>query len=371
MREARDSEGIVFLHAGAFSGSAPGLLSAIREFAPVTACDLMPLARAPRLAGARVRAMAEARRWGAGTPWTKTAAWPAAVQRHVMRRGLLTPQLPLLVVQSLPALVPPAGVRYGVYTDRVGLEGTSGTADPDDPAGGSGEHRSRYAPGWLARERAMIAGAHRVYTMGQSTAEAVARRYGLPDARVDVVGAGVNVPATPVPRKRQVTDRPPKLLFVGVEWERKGGPELVEAFARLHTADPAWHLTLAGSGPASALPPGIESVGRVPRDRMPELYAAADALVIPTHREPFGIALVEALTRGLPCVGTTVGNQPAIVADAGILVEPGDVDGLTRALRELRTDYPALRERAEAHGAVLRATMTWPHVARTILESLL
>ncbi|HSA48987.1 MAG TPA: glycosyltransferase family 4 protein, partial [Yinghuangia sp.] len=354
-------------HAGAFSGSAPGLLCAMREFADVTAYDLMPLARDPRLAGARLRATAEARRVGAGTPWTKTFAWPKAVQRHVTRKGLMSPELPVLIVQSMPAIVPAPGVRYGVYTDRVGLEGTS---DPDDPAGGSGEHRSRYTPGWLARERAMIAGAHRVYTMGHSTAEAVMRRYGVPEERVEVVGAGVNVPAEPLPLERELPGGPPALLFVGVEWERKGGPELIEAFGRLHATNPAWRLTLAGSRPAGTLPPGVTAVGRVPHEGMPEIYAAADAVVIPTHREPFGIALIEALTRGLPCVGTTVGNQRTIVSDAGLLVEPGDVDALTRALRRLDTDYIELRKRAHAHGAVLRRTMTWPYVARVIREGL-
>ncbi|UGQ10576.1 glycosyltransferase family 4 protein [Yinghuangia sp. ASG 101] len=384
------TDGLVFLHAGAFSGSAPGLLRALRELTDVTAYDLMPLARDPRLAGARVRATAEARLFGAGTPWTKTTAWPRAVQGHIARKGLLDSERPVLIVQSLPAIVPPAGVRYAVYTDRVGLEGTSGISgvapapgppsppaprsgpspDPDDPAGGSGAHRSRYTPGWLDRERAMIAGAHRIYVMGHSTADAVVRRYGVPGERVEVVGAGVNVPADPPAAERRLPDGPPALLFVGVEWERKGGPELIEAFVRVHAENPAWRLTLAGGAPAGALPPGVTAVGRVPHDRMPELYARADALVIPTHREPFGIALVEAISRGLPCVGTTVGNQRTIVADAGILVEPGDVDALTRALRGLDSDYPGLRRRAEARGAVLRDTMTWPHVARTIWEGL-
>ncbi|MDI2130192.1 glycosyltransferase family 4 protein [Yinghuangia seranimata] len=369
------SDDLVFLHAGAFSGSAPGLLKALRgRGTGVTAFDLMPLAREPRLAAARLRATAEARRTGAGTPWTKTAAWPAAVQRYVQRRGLLEQGRPLLIVQTLPALLPPAGVRYGVYTDRVGLEGTEGgdgAGERHDPAGGTGEHRSRYTRGWLARERAMIARAHRVFVMGQSTADAVVERYGVPEERVVVVGAGVNVPAEgDVPAGRELPEKTPHLLFVGVEWERKGGPELMEAFRRVRAEEPSWRLTLAGSAPEGALPPGVTSAGRVPHERMPELYAQADALVIPTHREPFGIALVEALTRGLPCVGTTVGNQRTIVGDAGVLVPPGDVDALTDALRALHRDYAELRARAEKHGAVLRATMTWPHVAQTIVEGL-
>ncbi|NUU22051.1 MAG: hypothetical protein HOV68_11145, partial [Streptomycetaceae bacterium] len=88
-------DGLVYLHAGAFSGSAPALLTALRELTDVTAYDLMPLAREPRLAGARLRATAEARRAGRGTPWAKTAAWPVAVQRHLDRQGVFArPELP-------------------------------------------------------------------------------------------------------------------------------------------------------------------------------------------------------------------------------------------------------------------------------------
>lgn len=360
-------DGLVFLHSGAFSGSAPRLLTALRELTDVTALDVMPLAREPRLAGARIRATVEARRAGVGVPWSKTAAWPLGVQRYVTRRALLTRDRPVLIVQSLPAILPPEGVKYAVYTDRVGLEGTAGA---DDVPGGTGAYRSRYTDGWLDRERRMLAGAHKVFVMGPSTAEVLASRYDLDPERIAVVGAGVNVPAPPAAPPARGLDGPPRLLFVGTQWELKGGPELLEAFARLYADDPRWTLTLAGSAPSGPLPPGVTAAGRVPHGRMPELYDAADVLVIPTHREAYGIALVEALTRGLPCVGTTVGNQPAIVEDAGVLVPPGDSDALHTALRTVRADYAALRERAAKRGDVLRPTMTWPHVARTIWEAL-
>ncbi|MEU0934026.1 glycosyltransferase family 4 protein [Embleya sp. NPDC005971] len=353
------STGLTMLHVGAFSGSVPALRRALAERTAVEAHDLMPLARAPGLAGARLRAVREARRAGPGTPWTKTHAWTAALDRRARARGLLGPHRPVLIVQTLPALVPPAGVRYGVYTDRVGLEG----------AAVGGMHRSRFTDGWLARERRLLSGAHRVFVMGPSTADVLVTEYGLAADRVHVVGAGTNAgPAAADPGPRAAD--PPRLLFVGTQWELKGGPTLLEAFARLYARDPRRTLTLVGSGPDGPLPPGVRALGRVPHAAMGAAYDEADAVVIPTHMEAFGIALVEALTRGLPCVASTVGNQPWIVGDAGIAVPPGDVDALTEALTQLSADYPTFRTRALTRGVELRTTMTWPAVADHILTEL-
>jgi len=347
------------LHVGAFSGSAPALRRALDARADVRAYDLMPLTRAPRLVGARLAAVREARKCGPGTPWTKTGAWSGAVDRHVRAKGLLGPDRPVLVVQTLPALVPAADVRYGVYTDRVGLEG----------AAVGGTHRARHTPKWLARERRLLLGAHRVFVMGPSTADVLVREYGLAADRVHVIGAGTNVDPPTEPRTTE-SAHPPRLLFVGTQWELKGGPTLLEAFARLHAADPRHRLTLVGSGPPEPPPPGVTVLGRVPHAAMAAAYAAADAVVVPTHMEAFGIALVEGLTNGLPCVASTVGNQPWIIGDAGTTVPPGDADALAAALTRLTDAYPAFRERAIRRGAELRATMTWSAVADHIIEEL-
>ncbi|WP_406280274.1 glycosyltransferase family 4 protein [Embleya sp. NBC_00896] len=354
-----ESPGLTMLHVGAFSGSVPALRRALAAHTAVDAHDLMPLAQAPRLVGARLRAVREARLSAPGTPWTKTAAWTEALDRHVRGRGLLGPDRPVLIVQTLPALVPPAGVRYGVYTDRVGLEG----------AAVGGVHRSRYTDGWLARERRLLLGAHRVFVMGPSTADVLVTEYGLAADRVHVVGAGPNVDPPTGERAERSAD-PPRLLFVGTQWELKGGPILLEAFARLHARDPRYRLTLVGSGPAGPVPEGVTALGRIPHAEMGAVYEAADAVVIPTHMEAFGIALVEGLMRGLPCVASVVGNQPWIIGDAGVAVRPGDVDGLVDAIDRLAVGYAEFRKSAIARGDELRSTMAWPAVAEHIVADL-
>ncbi|MYW04884.1 glycosyltransferase family 4 protein, partial [Streptomyces sp. SID3343] len=352
--------GLTLLHVGAFSGSVPALRRALDAHTAVDAHDLMPLTRAPRLLGARLLAGHEARRAGPGTPWTKTGAWTTALERYVRAQGILRPERPALIVQTLPAILPPEGVRYGVYTDRVGLEG----------AAVGGVHRSRHTERWLARERRLLLGAHRVFVMGPGTADVLVTEYGVRADRVHVVGAGPNIGPPPATPTAEPAADVPRLLFVGTQWELKGGPVLLEAFARLHAKDPRARLTLVGSAPDGPLPEGVTALGRIPHADMAAVYAGADAVVIPTHMEAFGIALVEGLVRGLPCVASTVGNQPWIVGDAGLLVPPGDVDALTEALHRLAAEYPAFQARARARGAELRSTMTWPAVADRITAEL-
>lgn len=345
------AEPLTLVHAGSFSGSAESLRDALREQVVIRAVDTMPMVRRPELLLPRVRGMVEARRYGC--PWTKTAAWSTGLQRFLENRGVLT--APLLVVQSIAGFELP-GVRYGVYTDRVGREG----------ARVGGVHASRFSPRWLARETSFLRGAHRVFVMGPSTRTVLVEEYGCEPDRVEVVGAGPNTELGP-PTSRT---RARRLLFVGTQWELKGGPSLLDAFASLRVSRPELELLLVGSGPEGSLPPGVVAAGRVGHAEMDAVYDSADVLVIPTHMEAFGIALVEGLMKGLPCVCSTVGNQPWIIGDAGEAVPPGDVNELVAALTRVIDGFPDVHRRALSRGAELRSTMAWPRVAQHIVDGM-
>jgi glycosyltransferase involved in cell wall biosynthesis len=287
----------------------------------------------------------------------KTAAWSRAAQRLTMTSVLSEGTRAVLFVQTIPAFALKPGVHYGIYTDRVAREGASI----------GGRHASRFSRDWLKREEAFLRGSHRVYVMGSTTRDWVVGEYGLPSPQVKVVGAGPNaVPGPPV-----ASQRCQRFLFVGTQWKLKGGPELLAAFRRLRQEIPDLELVLAGSGPNGDLPPGVRAIGRVPVSRMGDLYSAVDALVIPTHMEAFGISLVEALGRGIPCIATTVGNQPAIIGDAGICVAPGDVSALSVAMRQMARDFVLYRDAARRRGRELASQMSWDRIARLISEDLL
>jgi len=129
-------------------------------------------------------------------------------------------------------------------------------------------------------------------------------------------------------------------------------------------------LTIAGSVPPDALPRGVDAVGRVSHDEVRELIEHAHIVVIPTYAEAFGISLLEAISAGVPCIGTDIGNQAHIIADAGEIVAPGDPDELAASLRRVIADYPRYRDRALRRAELVRRQWTWPRVAEALLAAL-
>lgn len=140
--------------------------------------------------------------------------------------------------------------------------------------------------------------------------------------------------------------QPVRVLFVGGDFGRKGGAELLAAWRAAELGRSA-ALTVVTESPLdeAALPAGVE-VRRGVRAYTPawfELWRAADVFVLPTRGEAFGMVFQEAAAAGLPAIGTALNAIPEIVIDGrtGILVPPGDVRALAGALRRLVESPPA------------------------------
>lgn len=169
--------------------------------------------------------------------------------------------------------------------------------------------------------------------------------YGVPRDRVEVIPPGVDLDYWhPGGLDR---DGPLRLLFVGGDFERKGGNELLDAFARLpDTAE----LTIVTKSEVPRLDRITVLDDLSPNDpRLVDAFRSSNAFVLPSRSETFGIAAVEAAAAGLPVVASSVGGLADIVVDGqtGMLVEPGDLANLVRTLRLLDAD-PSLRQRLGA-----------------------
>jgi glycosyltransferase involved in cell wall biosynthesis len=150
----------------------------------------------------------------------------------------------------------------------------------------------------------------------------------------------------------------PAFVCVGSLTERKNVVRLADAFARLGEGS----LTFVGDGPLRAeleRRARVRVVGRVAHDEVPRWLASADVVCQPSLIEPMGQSLLEAMACGRSVVATLIGGPPEFVKpEAGVLVDPTDLDDLQRALRTaaaLPVPNQAARDAAAAHDLRLQA----------------
>lgn len=217
-------------------------------------------------------------------------------------------------------------------------------------------------------ERAALAAAHEVVVTSPATARLVTSDYDVPTERITVARPGND----PAPRSRGSRDGVPHLLSVGAVVPRKGFDVLVAALATL--AGLPWRLTIAGDltrDPNEAarlqacisehqLSNRIAVLGAISAERLAALYDEADVFVLASHFEGYGMAYSEALSRGLPVIGTMAGAIPDTVPrTAGLLVAPGDVTELAGALRRAIADDELRRRLSDGAFASAAALPTW------------
>jgi hypothetical protein len=192
-------------------------------------------------------------------------------------------------------------------------------------------------------------------TWSQWAKDSLAADYGVKPEQVTVARPGINLALFPFGRMphRDEHQGPLRILFVGGDFERKGGPLLLDCMEGELAQRCQLHLvTKAPVTPRS----GVYVYNDIgPNDaRLLELYRDADIFVLPTLADCLGVVIGEAMAAGLPMVTTTVGALPEVVQDgtSGILVSPNDKAGLATALLRLARE-PELRRRMGQAGRTL------------------
>jgi glycosyltransferase involved in cell wall biosynthesis len=212
---------------------------------------------------------------------------------------------------------------------------------------------------WINRRA--LARSAAVVTWSEWAAESVVDDYGVPAARVHPIFPGVQIEKFQPTRK--VQRGPLRVLFVGGDFIRKGGGDLVEAIASLEGLVELDMVT--SSTPDPPLPDDVPirlHFGVSPNsERLLTLMDRADVFALPSRGDCTPLAVAEAMASGLPVVATTVGAMPNMVCDGynGILVPPGDSVQIANALRTLASDGH-LRQRM---GAASRALAEDQHDA--------
>ncbi|WP_216327036.1 glycosyltransferase family 4 protein [Deinococcus aestuarii] len=223
---------------------------------------------------------------------------------------------------------------------------------------------------WMRLERDVYQGAARLFPWSDFTARSLIEDYGCDPARVVRVGAGTNLMAPTLEHKRYDTQ---VALFVGFDFERKGGLDVLRAFQEVRGQLPEAELWIVGPRLPKAPPqPGVRWIGRVSdRAALADLYAQARLFVMPSF-EPWGHVFCEAMGHGLPCVALNVGPASEIVQQGrtGLLVEQGSPPALAAAMLRLLRD-PGLAEELGHHAYErVREQFTWERVVDRMLPHL-
>ena len=230
------------------------------------------------------------------------------------------------------------------------------------------------------RERRALAHAHAVIVTSAATARTLAADYGVAAPRLHVVQPGTA--AAPLARGSAAGDRL-CLLCVAALIPRKGHTLLIEALAGLQ--DRPWVLHCVGSTTKDAattqrvqatiaqhgLQARVQLHGEVTPDALQACYDRADVFVLPSLHEGYGMALAEALARGLPVLSSRAGAIiDTVPAAAGLLLPPGDGPALRHALARV-LDEPALRAALAAGARAARTQWpTWAEAARQFADVL-
>ena len=201
-----------------------------------------------------------------------------------------------------------------------------------------------------------------VFTASENTRRSVIEDYGVHEHNVEAVGEGLCL--YDPPRSVSTKRRNPNVLFVGKDFERKGGDVLLAAFGRVRSRVPSATLTIVGP-PVGRRQPGVHWAGLVKdRTAIRSYYESASVFALPSRCEPFGLVFLEAMAFGLPCIATRRDAMPEIIEEGrtGFLVEPGDEVMLADRLVQLLQEGALAARMGEAGYERVMSRFRWSHV---------
>jgi glycosyltransferase involved in cell wall biosynthesis len=209
-----------------------------------------------------------------------------------------------------------------------------------------------------------------IFTFSEYLRQSFIRDYHCSPDKVFNVGGAVNLDTVP-PADPGKDYHSPRILFIGTEFTRKGGPQILQAFRAVREAIPAVELHIAGPAQVDNLPPGAFCHGHLSKAdpdqklKLESLFRDSTLFVLPSLYEPFGIAPLEAMLYQLPAVVTNAWALRECVTPGinGDLVEKGSVEDLITKLVQLLSSPDRLAIMGKQAREIVLTRYTWPAVA--------
>lgn len=257
--------------------------------------------------------------------------------------------------------------------------------DPDSAQPQLLRFLKRVVPRSARRASHIVADSH-------ATAHDLTELYGIPPERITTIHSGADARFRPYDA-RVVTDEArqlrakyglsdaPYILTVGTLQRRKNHLTLVRAFAKLaqsrSTEDPLQLIICGGKGwlyddvvaevRTLGIAQSVKFIGFIDEADLPALYRAARVFAFPSLYEGFGLPPLEAMACGLPVVTSNASSLPEVVGDAGMMIDPLNVEGFADALARA-VDDDDWRVGAIERGLRRAALFTWQRAAEQLLD---
>lgn len=307
---------------------------------------------------------------------TDMMAWTLAMGHAMIRAGLSLkrhnsdrPWRPD-VVHAHDWLVAHPGITLAQFYD-VPLVSTMHATEAGRHSGwvsGAISRQVHAEESWLVRESDSL------ITCSASMSDEITELFGPGLAETTVIRNGIDAARWQFAARRPRTG-PAELLFVGrLEYE-KGVHDAIAALARIRRTHPGTTLTIAGDGTQQdflveqarkhKVLKATRFVGHCEHDDLLALLHRADAAVLPSHYEPFGLAALEAAAAGTPLVTSNSGGlgEAVINGVTGLSCAPRDVAALADTVRAVLDDPAAAQRRARAARKRLTSDFSWQTVA--------
>ena len=216
-----------------------------------------------------------------------------------------------------------------------------------------------------------------IFTFSEYLRQSFIRDYHVSPDKVFNVGGAVNlteIPA-PAPDKNYTTNR---ILFIGTEFTRKGGPQLLQALRIVRDSIPTAELHIVGPAHLDNLPAGVVFHGHLSKadpaqkQKLESLFRDSTLFALPSLYEPFGIAPLEAMLYQLPCVLTNAWALRECVTPGinGDLAEKGSVEDLAAKITQLLANPDRLAAMGKQARDLVLTRYTWPAVVNRMSSSI-
>ena len=231
----------------------------------------------------------------------------------------------------------------------------------------------------LAYEKSVYSRLDMIFTMSDYLRRSYMDDFGVDPERVVCIGAGCNLDELPAEIGEKDYGNG-AVLFIGADFERKGGRDLLRAFSVVRAQVPHATLHIVGPPkPADAIAaPGIVWHGflrkAVPSDAevLNRLFQQATVFVMPSLYEPFGIAPMEAMSYAVPCIVSNTCALPETVKQGitGEVVECGQWEELAQVIVRLLKDPARLRAYGTAGRESVQQGGTWHAVLERMIAAM-